>query len=552
MIVAQSDQIADRFGIPATRQGLSTDVIVALAALLWIALSAMSIATRPLLPIDETRYLSVAWEMWLRQDWLVPYLNGAPYSHKPPLLFWLMLAGWKLFGVSEIWARAVGPLVGIAVLPLMARLARLLWPGRTGEDAGGLAALMLAGTLCWALLATAAMFETLVTAFALVAAIGILEARHGRARLGWTLCALGLGCGALAKGPVIAVYVVPVAIGAWFFMPLPRPSPRGWIGGLAIALLAGAAIALAWAVPAALAGGGAYAKAILWSQTGDRMVESFAHRRPVWWYLPLLPLVTLPWTIWPVLWRGFTAKARATWTAERLLLCWMALGVLVFSLISGKQIHYLLPLLPAFCLFLAATVRRVAPRPLDHRVLVAALALLGAVLGPASEIIEIHLVRLRIAGLPPWGTEVGEIVAYALLTSAALVGLFPAIGNRGRTALLAACSLIVFAFAHGLGAFAARGSYDLQPIATHLHQAAERGSAIAYAGQYAGQFNFLGRLRAPVDQIVPVDIDPWLTAHPNGRVVLDMDDATRAAFTRTPEFEQRERTRHLVVIGGGS
>lgn len=60
---------------------------------LWLVLLAVSLATRPLMPIDETRYASVAWEMWLRGDFLVPYLNGVPYSHKPPLLFWLFHLG---------------------------------------------------------------------------------------------------------------------------------------------------------------------------------------------------------------------------------------------------------------------------------------------------------------------------------------------------------------------------------------------------------------------------------------------------------------------------
>ena len=58
-------------------------------ALLLAILTVVAIAARPLTPIDETRYVSVAWEMWLRNDWLVLFKNGAPYSHKPPLLFWL-------------------------------------------------------------------------------------------------------------------------------------------------------------------------------------------------------------------------------------------------------------------------------------------------------------------------------------------------------------------------------------------------------------------------------------------------------------------------------
>src|SRR5262247_2750100 len=52
------------------------------------------------IPIDETRYLSVAWEMWLRGDFALPMLNGVPYTHKPPVLFWLMHLGWSVFGVN--------------------------------------------------------------------------------------------------------------------------------------------------------------------------------------------------------------------------------------------------------------------------------------------------------------------------------------------------------------------------------------------------------------------------------------------------------------------
>ena len=47
----------------------------ALLALLagWAAFAAASIWLRPLWPVDETRYASVAWEMWLRGDFLVPW-----------------------------------------------------------------------------------------------------------------------------------------------------------------------------------------------------------------------------------------------------------------------------------------------------------------------------------------------------------------------------------------------------------------------------------------------------------------------------------------------
>ena len=83
---------------------------------LWLILWGCVTLTRPLLPIDETRCVSVAWEMWQSGNFLVPHLNGIPYSHKPPLLCWLILSGWKLFGVNEWWPRLLPPLFGLGCL----------------------------------------------------------------------------------------------------------------------------------------------------------------------------------------------------------------------------------------------------------------------------------------------------------------------------------------------------------------------------------------------------------------------------------------------------
>ncbi len=66
----------------------------------WLLLTVGMLTLRTAIPIDETRYLSVAWEMWWRHSQWVPYLNGHTYDGKPPLLFWLMELGWLVFGVQ--------------------------------------------------------------------------------------------------------------------------------------------------------------------------------------------------------------------------------------------------------------------------------------------------------------------------------------------------------------------------------------------------------------------------------------------------------------------
>ena len=61
---------------------------------------------------------------------LVPYINGAPYSQKVPLLFWMIHAGWFVFGVNDIWPRVLEVLIGAAQLILAQMLARRLFPQR--------------------------------------------------------------------------------------------------------------------------------------------------------------------------------------------------------------------------------------------------------------------------------------------------------------------------------------------------------------------------------------------------------------------------------------
>ena len=41
------------------------------------------------------------------------------------------------------------------------------------------------------------------------------------------------------------------------------------------------------------------------------MVQAFAHQRPFWWYLPVLPLILLPWTLWLPLWRAAGTEDRS-------------------------------------------------------------------------------------------------------------------------------------------------------------------------------------------------------------------------------------------------
>src|SRR5690606_10231823 len=141
--------------------------------LLWGGLIAVNLSTRPLIPVDETRYAAVAWEMWSRGGFLVPYLNGDSYSHKPPLLFWLMQLSWLVFGVNEWSLRLIGPRFSLGSLFLSRAIARVLWPDR--EQVEALAPLILLGCFFWIVFSTLTMFDMMLAFFALLGIYSLLK-----------------------------------------------------------------------------------------------------------------------------------------------------------------------------------------------------------------------------------------------------------------------------------------------------------------------------------------------------------------------------------------
>ena len=481
------------------------------ASLALLAILAfVGITTRPLTPIDETRYVSAAWEMWLRGDFLVPFKNGEPYSHKPPFMFWMFHAGWAIFGVNDWWPRLVLPLFSAGALLLTFLLARRLWPQHAGL--GGQASLILASSLLWIVFSTSVMFDVMLAFWVLVGMHGVLSATEGKRR-GFVLLGIAIGLGVLTKGPVILLNLLPVTVLALWWNPGLKWSR--WFAGVVGAVLLGAAIALMWAIPAGMAGGEAYRNAIFWGQTADRMVESFAHRRPFWWYLPLLPLMLFPWFVWPGLWKAL-AHHRKTGLDRgmRFCLAWMLPVFVAFSFISGKQPHYLVPLFPAFALL---TARVLADRPGTRVGLPALLAAaLGGVLILAASG-QIAALNDQVAALPP----VWPGALLVLLALAAWV-----VGRRGispvlNLALLGGATLVLVQLAamHSL-----RPLYDVKPMALAIKQVQDAGLPVANAAKYHAQYQFLGRLEAPLVELHGAELPRWLAAHPDGYMVIYLKD----------------------------
>lgn len=479
---------------------------VLLAALLFALAALTLILLRPLTPIDETRYLAAAWEMRIGGSPWVPHLNGALYGHKPPLLFWLVNLVWALTGVSEFAARLVGPAFAVLSVALTGLLARRLWPGDPAR--AGAAALILAVSPMLLLYGSTTMFDAMLSVAALAAMLALWSAvRHPRPAA-WIGLGAAIALGVYAKGPVILVHVLPAVLAVPLWAGSSRPSARVLLGGAALALGVAVGLVALWLVPALILGGAEYRFEVLWRQSSGRMMQSFAHQRPMWFFVALLPLM-----LWPFGWTGRGLSAlhpRRLWAepATRFVTIWFGGALLAFSLISGKQAHYLLPEMPALALLLAGGMpaggwRRQVWLVMPLLLLIAGLlaAALGLVPVPAA---------LGDA-LPFW--------ALALGTGIAAVGIAAFVRLRNATAALGALPLALLIALHFALSPMMFARYDMTALGRAV--APYDGAGIAVTdGTYHAQLNFAGRLRSPVARIDQGEAAAWLRDNPGG-ILLD-------------------------------
>ncbi len=495
---------------------------------LLLALLLVPVLTLFPIPIDETRYLTVAWNMFAGGHWLVPWRDGAAYPDKPPLLFWMINLGWLVTG-AHVWsARLVELIVALATLPLLAMLARRL--GATRE-AGAAAAGVWLATLAFSSYAGAIMFDLLLTDCALLAWLGAVALACGSQRRGVLLLSLGLGLGILAKGPVsLLVGALPALMAPWWNAPIRQRAAQYYLW-LLLALVLAVALALVWALPAAYFGGTAYADAIFLHQTVGRVDDSFAHARSLKWYLPILPALLLPWPL--VLGRGAERSTPPnTPMLDRFAMAAFVPAFLAFCLISGKQPHYLLPLLPALALIGGIRLAEGRWRIVRWR--------LGAVVTAIAVVLGVALPSLH----PQGNTAVAWIGLAALLVLglALMFWRSPRAMQVIHVALVMAATTMLtkLAFAAALWP-----RYEVQTISLKLAAAQQAGIPLLHITEPAGLFGFAGRTTQAIPSVSShAAVAAWVLAHPDGWVIGDDPDLRYCAI---PIYRQPFLDRDLSI-----
>ncbi|MGH7170740.1 MAG: ArnT family glycosyltransferase [Gemmataceae bacterium] len=316
----------------------------------------------PLLEPQEPRYAEIPRQMLSEGRWLVPVLHGEPYLDKPPLLYWLVMGSYSVFGVHDWAARLVPGLAGILTVLLT------YWWGRRvlGERAGLCGALVLclsAGFVYRQRMLNMDSLLCLWVTASLASAHAALTAGPLLRQRWWLLAAAACGLGLLTKGPVALVLILtPLLLYKYLDPRAARVPPRDW----SFFVLLVAALAAPWYI-AVMRRVPDFAYTFFWRHHVERFLTPFDHAKPAWFYVPGLLAGMLPWTLLlpgflRFLGRRSLRAARRRPPALGFFLLSSLFCLLFFSASGCKRPAYILPAMPPLALALGCYINLLVPR----------------------------------------------------------------------------------------------------------------------------------------------------------------------------------------------
>jgi len=297
---------------------------------------------------DEPRYAQASREMMENGSYVLPQVNGRPYSDKPPLFFWLIILVSQPFGdVTAYSARLPSALAGLGLMLLTYLFGKKLYDRQTGF----LAAVILCTSKEIFTTAISVHFDVIL-AFLITLSLYLFYCGYKEPKKKFFLTAsyVCMGLAVLTKGPV--GMVVPLLVIIVFL--LANREGRGVSSihlGKGICIIVG--MVLVWLVPACILGGESYSNDILLQQTFGRIINSYSHKKPFYYYLYNFPLDFFPWSLFIPAAGVYFVKNREQYRLLRFPLAWFAGVFVFFTLMSCKRTLYLIPLYPAAALLTA-------------------------------------------------------------------------------------------------------------------------------------------------------------------------------------------------------
>ncbi len=293
---------------------------------------------------DEPRYSAIGRAMAASGDWITPRLWGAPWFEKPPLLYWLVALGTAVGLPPDLAGRLPIAVLSLGFLALYFYLVR----GEFGFRSGAIATLLLACSGGWLAYSCLALTDLPLAVFFTLAVLAVLPlvrqfslAERREVVLRFIIAGVALGLAVLAKGLVPIALALPAG---WFMR---RYWRDWWVAVVGCLLTAGPWY---WIVYAR--NGLPFIREFFLKHHLARLYSTtLEHVQPWYFYIPVLLAAVFPWT--PLL--ALVGERRTLIEPRRqFLAATVAFGFVFFSASLNKLPGYVLPLLPALFILIAA------------------------------------------------------------------------------------------------------------------------------------------------------------------------------------------------------
>jgi 4-amino-4-deoxy-L-arabinose transferase-like glycosyltransferase len=308
---------------------------------------------------DEPRYAQIAREMLARQDWVTPVLYGKPWLEKPILYYWEAMLAYGVFGVADWAARLPSAFSASAMVFAIYFFVRRFCPGMQLD--GGLIAASFAAVIGFGRGASTDMPMSAPFAIAMLAWFAWQQTAQ---RLWLAGFYLFIALAMLAKGPVAPFLAGTIVV---LFAASRRNATLIWRTLWLPGIILFCAVGLPWYIAVQVRTPEFFRVFFLEHNLARFATNMFRHKQPFWYYVPVLLLSTLPWTVLALaaVFRNFkqreqrvrtedTEEVRKSGNGLRIfLLIWIAAPFVFFSAAQSKLPGYVLPVVPAFAILLA-------------------------------------------------------------------------------------------------------------------------------------------------------------------------------------------------------
>ena len=313
----------------------------------------MLLGAYTLLEPDETRYVTMARDMFTSGNYLTLYLNGEYFFEKPPLFFWLeSLSFWFFKDISEFTARF--PVVILSLLPL--GLLFFLSEKVKNQKFAFLNSAILLTTLEYVLITKIAMLDSVLTSLfssSVLCYFFTFFVSEENKKYFWYSCYILMGLAVLAKGiPGVVIPAGTILTGTIIFRTY-KETLKNMPAGIVLFLI----IALPWHIIMLLKHGSLFFNEYIIKHHLMRFLgaEVIHRNEPVYFYF-----VTLLWGLFPWIFSLLSSLRKPRkFNLENGYDKFLVLNItailvilLFFSCSGAKLITYILPVYPFFAVLI--------------------------------------------------------------------------------------------------------------------------------------------------------------------------------------------------------